>query len=312
MIVLVLAVLSLLMFLSVAYVHYREDLAAARHRLGSESILIHLSSGQTEYATFGKGFPVVILHGAGGGYDQGLLFARANVDTCFQHIAVSRFGYLRTPLPDDASPAAQADAVRELIDSLGLAEVAVMGISAGGPSALHFAARYPERCAALFLVSAISHTSAPETYIQRMVYNTMMASDFMYWLTITYFTASLAPLIGIPQDIYDEMTPAQRDSLSFFLKSILPFSLRRDGTNNDRKIITDSLACRFDNITVLTLIIHTRNDQQVPFTHAQYAKDRIPHARLIVLDKGGHFLIGQYNTVKKTVSAFLRQHGAAE
>lgn len=183
-----------------------------------------------------------------------------------------------------------------------------MGISAGGPSALHFAARYPNRCAALILVSAVSHAKEPETYIQRMVYNTMLASDFMYWLAITYFTTSLTPHIGVGQDIYDEMTPAQRDSLSFFLKSILPFSLRRDGTNNDRKNITDSLACSFEPISVPTLIIHALNDHQVPFTHAQYARDRIPHARLVALERGGHFLIGQYNTAKKEISTFL-QHG---
>ena len=34
--------------------------------------------------------------------------------------APSRFGYLRTPLPSDASPAAQADAHSCLLDALGL------------------------------------------------------------------------------------------------------------------------------------------------------------------------------------------------
>ena len=43
-----------------------------------------------------------MVHGAGGGFDQGLElgdFARAG----FRVIAVSRFGYLGTPLPADAA-----------------------------------------------------------------------------------------------------------------------------------------------------------------------------------------------------------------
>jgi hypothetical protein len=53
--------------------------------------------------------PVLVVHGAGGGFDQGLHFGAPLAAKGFQVIAMSRFGYLRTPLPAEASAAAQAD-----------------------------------------------------------------------------------------------------------------------------------------------------------------------------------------------------------
>jgi hypothetical protein len=58
----------------------------------------------------GSGIPLLSIHGAGGGYDQGLANAAGFVGAGFRIIAPSRFGYLGTPVPPDISPAAQADA----------------------------------------------------------------------------------------------------------------------------------------------------------------------------------------------------------
>jgi 2-hydroxy-6-oxonona-2,4-dienedioate hydrolase len=58
----------------------------------------------------GEGPPGLVVHGAGGGYDQALAFGEPLARSGFHVITMSRFGYLRTPLPSDASSAAQADA----------------------------------------------------------------------------------------------------------------------------------------------------------------------------------------------------------
>jgi pimeloyl-ACP methyl ester carboxylesterase len=58
-------------------------------------------------------------------------------------IAMSRFGHLRTPMPADASALAQAEAHVCLLDALGIPRAAVMGGSAGAPSALQMAIRHP-------------------------------------------------------------------------------------------------------------------------------------------------------------------------
>jgi len=81
-----------------------------------------------------------------------MAFARALTERGIRVIAMSRFGYLRTPMPADASAAAQADAHLCLLDALGIRRAAVMGGSAGAPSALQMAIRHPDRVSALILL----------------------------------------------------------------------------------------------------------------------------------------------------------------
>ena len=58
----------------------------------------------------GDGYPVLVIHGTMGGYDQGLLVAKPVIDAGFQVISVSRFGYLGSPLPGNATVDMQAEA----------------------------------------------------------------------------------------------------------------------------------------------------------------------------------------------------------
>lgn len=69
------------------------------------SRMLETSVGPIEYAEVGEGPPVLVIHGAGGGFDQGLDLAEDLVRNGFRVIAPSRFGYLRTPLPKDGSAA---------------------------------------------------------------------------------------------------------------------------------------------------------------------------------------------------------------
>ena len=105
--------------------------------------------GVMEYAVAGEGPPVLMIHGTGGGFDQGLLFARRLVAAGYRVIAPSRFGYLRSALPADPSSEDQADAFVDLLDALGIDRVPVVGGSAGALSAIAFALRHPDRCTAL-------------------------------------------------------------------------------------------------------------------------------------------------------------------
>ena len=131
-----------------------ESLALARARLDSR--VIATTSGPVEYAATGEGPAVLVIHGCPGGYDQGLIAARLANSEDFTFISPSRPGYLRTPLYVGVTPEAQADAYVSLLDSLGISKVAIVGISGGGPSALQFAIRHPERCWGLVTVCAIA------------------------------------------------------------------------------------------------------------------------------------------------------------
>jgi len=90
-----------------------------------------------------------MIHGTGGGFDQGLHFAQRLAVAGWQVIAPSRFGYLGKPFPADTSSEAQADAFADLLDAMRIERLPVLGGSASALSALQFALRHPRRCSAL-------------------------------------------------------------------------------------------------------------------------------------------------------------------
>jgi 2-hydroxy-6-oxonona-2,4-dienedioate hydrolase len=137
------AVAAILAWLGRAFVM---DRRANRQRLCGNSRLIETRRGPIEYAEAGSGPAVLVMHGAGGGFDQGMEFAEPIAKSGFRVVAMSCFGYLRTAMPVDASSAAQADAHLALMDALGIDR---LGASAGAPSAMQFALRHPDRCQAL-------------------------------------------------------------------------------------------------------------------------------------------------------------------
>ena len=79
--------------------------------LKSESQVIETAIGAIEYAVVGEGIPRLMIHGTPGGYDQMLVPGKvrpASVDGQ-EIIAVSRPGYLRTPIESGRTPAQQAN-----------------------------------------------------------------------------------------------------------------------------------------------------------------------------------------------------------
>jgi 2-hydroxy-6-oxonona-2,4-dienedioate hydrolase len=68
------------------YLAYRRDLKASRERLRGASRIIETACGPIEYAEAGEGAPILMIHGAGGGFDQGLETGRMLVSQGFRVI----------------------------------------------------------------------------------------------------------------------------------------------------------------------------------------------------------------------------------
>ncbi|MGO4604549.1 alpha/beta fold hydrolase [Terrabacter sp. 2YAF2] len=60
-----------------------------------------------------------------------------------------------------------------------------------------------------------------------------------------------------------------------------------------------------ETITVPTLIIHSRDDTLASFGPAEAAAARIPDARLLAHDSGGHLQLGRADETQDAVQAFL-------
>src|SRR3974390_675416 len=89
--------------LALTYPRFHREMQARKARLLADSQILKTAHGEIEYTVQGDGTPVLSLPGAGGGYDQGLWIARTAFGDNYKIISLSRFGYLRSPIPKDAS-----------------------------------------------------------------------------------------------------------------------------------------------------------------------------------------------------------------
>ena len=91
-------------------VEFRRDMERHAARIAGGSRLMTTGCGPVELAEAGpaNGAPLLIVHGSGGGFDQGLLIGADYAGRGFRVIAPSRPGYLRTPFPADGEALACA------------------------------------------------------------------------------------------------------------------------------------------------------------------------------------------------------------
>jgi pimeloyl-ACP methyl ester carboxylesterase len=269
---------------------YKEDLSDAIDKLQAGSQLYDLSSGIVEAAIVGNGIPVLISHGGSGGYDMGVWLAEL-IGQGFQYIAPSRFGYLQTPLPAVPTPEKQADQYLSLIDHLGLESVFVLGLSSGGPSALQFALRHPNRCRGLILLSAISRQIPPLPLILRLIYPFMLKFDFVPWLIYSISPNFVYRSNGVNSPLLAqlELDSTKMDLLHSLYQTSFPVSLRRDGIVNDMEQVSVLPTYALDQIQSPTLVIHAENDPIVPIDLGEYSAKTIPHASFLKVNDGGHF-----------------------
>lgn len=284
---------------------YRADLVRARRRLVSAgSEVAQTSCGPIEYVTTGDGVPVLEVHGILGGFDQGLADARPVLGDEFEVIGPSRFGYLRTPLPADASPARQADAHAALLDHLGLDRVVVMAHSAGSVSAIELALRHPHRVAGLVLLVPAAPGPGPSAPPRRVV-KALFGTDAVFWFLATFLPTRLP--IGVPRGL--KLTSQDRAEITRMMETLLPATARREGFLFDMFVATPSInrGIRFGDIAVPTLVVTAADDPLASPANARRLAELIPGARLLEVANGGHLLLGQAGAVGAEVRRFIRQ-----
>jgi pimeloyl-ACP methyl ester carboxylesterase len=285
---------------------YRRDITIAKDRVLENSQVVKTAQGRIEYSTFGRGLPVLFIHGAGGGHDMGREFAKMMGDDFFW-ICPSRFGYLRTPIPEDASFESQADAYAALLDFMNIEKAAIIGLSAGGSSALLFALRHPDRCAALVLVSAICKTTLkrPKT---DWFYNIIFSSDFIYWVVSTALKKTLVKKFGVDPAVLKSLTHDEKKWTEEAPSLFHPASQRYPGILNDEKATISDKQYDLYKINISTLILHALDDCLVDYDFAKYAHAHIPKSELITFPSGGHMLFGQHEKYRQVVTGFLKEH----
>ena len=282
---------------------YRQDLKGARARLAAvERHVVSTTWGAVEYAQRGSGDPVLVVHGIFHNCAGGLLSAR---DLCPDRhvIAPSRFGYLGSSMPPNATPQAQADAFAALLDALDIGQIDVIGLSAGATSALQLALRHPERVKH-FAVLVGNLPGSPTAVVQPFSVK-LSNRQLPMWALKTFVPSTLARLVSaVPKDFV--MTAEDTRFVTEFIDSLFP--VMPDGYNFDACVSNVAVNdYNLEAIRVPTLIVHTKDDQLASHEASRRAAERIPGARFVSLESGGHLMLGQTKIIRDELADFFAE-----
>lgn len=301
-------IVIILALFTFTYVRYRPDIRSYYNKLEElDSKIIETDYGPTQYAELGNGYPLLIVHGIFGGFDQGLITARDYFREGFRTIVPSRFGYLKTSMPEDAMPSDQADAFASLLDSLDIKKTAVMATSAGGTSAIQFALRHPERVSAMVLISSNAPGETEAGLPPKSIAKIFFRSNYIFWLLSTYFSSSLQGIMGVPKGF--EMTPEYEIRVTEMMGTVLPVNPRSEGAIYDMFISNSDINSGYpiQKIDVPVLIVNALDDPLTLYKNAAAMAKEIPGAELITVEDGGHLLLGHSDEVKTKVVKFLKK-----
>jgi pimeloyl-ACP methyl ester carboxylesterase len=271
--------------------------------------------GPIEHTDEGTGRVLVALHGGMGGADQSWLLARALLGDMpdWRVLAVSRPGYLGTPLATGRTLDEQADAVAALLDVLGTEKAVLAAVSAGGPTALAFALRHPTRCAGLVLVSTPSGNMPSDPAIlgrlkgMGRLARIPGASSLLGWL------AGRKPRQSGLRSVRDEalldrtLADPEAGPLMLALQgSIFPrLADRVAGTRNDMQQLAALGALPLEKLELPLLVVHGTGDRIVPFAHAQAVEKSVKNACLMAIYGGEHVaLFTHLREVRAAMVAF--------
>jgi 2-hydroxy-6-oxonona-2,4-dienedioate hydrolase len=294
---------------------YSAWLRSLRLQLAARSRVIATPYGRLEYAQEWSGPPILVAHGILGGWDQGMLVTElAPPDERNLHvITVSRWGYLRTPIP--RIPAhrtfeAQADSYVTLLDTLGIDRVAMVGISGGTPSAILFALRHPDRVWALVSVAGVTGPIVPNFTIRDHAMIAVANNDLALLTLRTFAKKYLMAFYGGRRarlDTFKSQPEKQRVLEALYFPH--PLTLRRKGFAHDMALFPTLPRYPVERITVPTLAVHGTADATVPIAHSRFLVDNVRGARLLPVEGGGHLAIATHKEVALSgVYHFLQEH----
>lgn len=292
---------------------------------GSRIISTH--KGPVEYSIHGGSGPyLMVIHGCPGGYDQTDALFGDMIGKGFRVLSWSRPGYLRTPIQNGKTFEEQADVAVALMDALRIRQASVLAYSAGGPVAIHMAAKYPDRLWGLVLECAVTQkwVISSENMREKVYFGYLMYSDPFLWTTDT--TGDVFPrLIGkstiemessLDKDEAKKLLdtimqdPRRVKVLSDLTKSMSPAEIRKEGMENDVLQLEKVRDLPLKRIMTPTLIIHGTDDADVSPSDAKLAFETIPGSRLYLVQGGFHImaLTDDIDKVTGQRIAFLRDH----
>ncbi len=257
-----------------------------------QATLFRGPTGWLAYTRAGSGPPVVLIHGLGCSRRTWRHVASRLAQTRTV-IAIDLPGHGESDSPlGDYSPAGQATAVRDLVESLDMPQIDVVGHSLGGGIAISFAHQYPERTRSLVLISTAG--LGPEvTPLLRVaaVPGADRAIGALVRLPDRVLRAGLGAMTWVPGLVSPHDTDPLQDTIATLGDEIS----RRTFVRTARTVIdmqgqSISAGEQLDRLTERpVMLIWGADDRTIPPRHFRELAARFPRARQLEVPSAGHF-----------------------
>ncbi len=241
----------------------------------------------------GSGPPILLVHG--------MMSARTTWADQWDRLAADHrvvapdlFGHGESDKPlGDYSLGAHAASLRDLLDALDVPSATVVGHSLGGGIAMQLAYLFPERVDRLVLVSSGGLGRELNPLLRAA---TLPGSEFVLpvlasgWLHGVGDSAlRLWRRVGLPA-----VSPSSTQAWQS-LTSLADADTRRAFLATSRSVIdaggqTVSARSRLSGLTAReVLLIWGAGDRMIPSSHLEAARAELPHSRVAILPRSGHF-----------------------
>jgi pimeloyl-ACP methyl ester carboxylesterase len=111
-------------------------------------------------------------------------------------------------------------------------------------------------------------------------------------------------MIGVPKGY--RPTPDDAATVRAVSQLQFPLTPRKPGALFDG-FVSNLVADRFplEQLTVPTLVVSAVDDHWAPYRYAVQAASRIPGAKLVTIERGGHLFLGHDTQVRTAVRGFI-------
>jgi pimeloyl-ACP methyl ester carboxylesterase len=263
---------------------------------------IKVGSLKARYLVEGEGFPLILLHGAGGS-GSGWLTNIGELSTRFRVYAPDLPGHGRT----DKAPSGKyifpdfQKFVSDIMSELNIDRAHLVGHSLGGAVALRMAIDLPTRVGKLVLISSaglgrqinpvVCLASIP--YLGEFLASLQVPPDVKeYARKVRSASWNTTHITGeLLENLYEvEQTPGQYKTTLKILRTFVNW-------RGQKPEVHAPILQALPSITAPTLVIWGRQDNFLPLKHGELAASRLPNVRLEVFDKCGHLPMFDYATL---------------
>lgn len=247
----------------------------------------------------GAGPAVVLVHGFGGhtfSYRHLLpLLARTHRVVA---VDLKGYGYSQRDAATGLAESDQVAMLRGLLDALRIDRAVFVGHSMGGGIVQRFAAAYPDRVEALVLAaSVVAGAREPLFRLPAALVRPLLP-----------LLASIAADRLLALSFYDRANASEEVRAEYLRPARIRGSM--DGLLSAMRDSRRGGPCDFEQVRMPVLILSGGQDRVVPLSAARHLRERLPHARLVVLDGAGHMLLEERpEDCFRAIEDFLRESG---